>query len=500
MLVFVVSCATSQCFVFFIMNATLRVFVSSTMVDLAEERAAARDAIAKLRLEPVLVEGVGASSSSPQDATLSLVTGADIYIGIFWKRYGSVSPAGLSATEMEYQRARAEGKPILVYEKKPAPQREPLLGRFLKEIEQYDSGHLRATFGDAKELSSRLQTDLMNTIFKLAKAGQQAIRDESEPRVSSPEPAPPDLFEFQGVLDLLRDRVVRRVVEQLDPSVKRFKTMQAVEEGVDRLVTQIDAAGFQPEQVIGWRDAGSAYRGSEVTSELLAKRLKIPFKLIELDEVGERRSVVSDCRWFGGMSRVLVVDDACYSGNTLKSIHRTLLAVEPSTDIRFAVLSKNPRVSIERVYSAAEHSTGELLFPWGWSRHIVGLYDIFRLFGISDRRVVVRDTFSWGTTDVLAKAFVGSIAVQQILKSGVIDRHESDADDVFLYVAGGHVSVSIGSTQGEFSAGEYLFLPRGVGFKIAAITDSTIIRLTTAPEQRDRDAVRLALSRGSVGV
>ena len=110
----------------------LRVFVSSTLQELADERAAARDAIARLRLAPVMFE-LGARPHPPRDLYRAYLEQSHIFVGIYWQRYGWVAPEmDISGLEDEY---RLSGqKPKLIYIKSPAPDREARLKELLSFI------------------------------------------------------------------------------------------------------------------------------------------------------------------------------------------------------------------------------------------------------------------------------------------------------------------------------------------------------------------------------
>src|SRR6266516_6495324 len=101
----------------------LRVFVSSTLAELAEERAAVARAISTLRLTPVLFE-LGARPHPPRELYRAYLAQSDIFIGLYWQRYGWVAPGmAISGLEDEYQ--LAGDKPRLIYLKAPAHEREP---------------------------------------------------------------------------------------------------------------------------------------------------------------------------------------------------------------------------------------------------------------------------------------------------------------------------------------------------------------------------------------
>src|SRR5215468_5335600 len=107
----------------------VRVFVSSTLDELAPERAAVREAITGLRLTPVLFEA-GARPYPPRELYRAYLAQSDIFVGLYWQRYGLVAPSmQVSGLEDEYQLAGE--KPRLIYLKTPAPAREPRLQALL---------------------------------------------------------------------------------------------------------------------------------------------------------------------------------------------------------------------------------------------------------------------------------------------------------------------------------------------------------------------------------
>src|SRR2546428_9934660 len=114
-----------------------RVFGSSTLDELAPERAAAREAISQLRLIPVLFES-GARPYPPRELYRAYLAQSDIFIGLYWQRYGWVAPTmQVSGLEDEYQ--LSSRKPKLIYIKTPAPEREPGLHTLLDRIRTDDT-------------------------------------------------------------------------------------------------------------------------------------------------------------------------------------------------------------------------------------------------------------------------------------------------------------------------------------------------------------------------
>jgi Domain of unknown function (DUF4062) len=96
----------------------LRVFVSSTLQELAEERAAASEAISALRMAPLLFE-LGARPHPPQALYRSYLEQSDVFVGIYWQSYGWIAP-GAQISGLEDELRLSSGKPQLVYVKEPA--------------------------------------------------------------------------------------------------------------------------------------------------------------------------------------------------------------------------------------------------------------------------------------------------------------------------------------------------------------------------------------------
>src|SRR5262249_52868624 len=131
----------------------VRVFVSSSMEDMAVERIAARDAIAQLRLTPILFEA-GAHPYPPRELYRAYLEQSDIFVGLYWQRYGRVVPTmQVSGLEDEYQLAGE--KPRLIYVKTPAPEREPRLQALLDHIRAEDTASCEKS-APTDELGDRL--------------------------------------------------------------------------------------------------------------------------------------------------------------------------------------------------------------------------------------------------------------------------------------------------------------------------------------------------------
>ncbi len=161
----------------------LRVFVSSTLQELAEERQAARAAIEGLHLVPVMFE-LGARPHPPRELYRSYLEQSHVFVGIYWKRYGWVAPdESVSGLEDEYRLCGS--RPKLIYVKRPALNRETRLDGLLARIQADDQASYKP-FSSAAELQGLLGTDLavlLTEHFELSML-------ESEPNSPQPEVMP----------------------------------------------------------------------------------------------------------------------------------------------------------------------------------------------------------------------------------------------------------------------------------------------------------------------
>ncbi|HEX2506198.1 MAG TPA: DUF4062 domain-containing protein [Gaiellaceae bacterium] len=135
----------------------VRVFVSSTLEELASEREAARAAVESLRLTPVMFE-LGARPHPPREVYRSYLEQSDVFVGICGDRYGWVAPdADISGLEDEL--LLGEKLPRLLYVRRPAPDRDPRLAAMVSRIEGDSQVSYRA-FSDAGELRGLIENDL----------------------------------------------------------------------------------------------------------------------------------------------------------------------------------------------------------------------------------------------------------------------------------------------------------------------------------------------------
>jgi predicted ATPase len=216
----------------------LRVFVSSTLRELALERTAVREAISSLRLAPVLFE-LGARPHAPRDLYAAYVEQCDVFVGIYWQSYGWIAPGGqISGLEDEFD--LAQGKPMLLYIKEPAAEREERLTALIRRIEE-ETGPAYRTFSSADELGALVTDDL--ALLLTERFHTQADEPEERSRL------PARTTSFVG-----RDRELAGLVQLLGRSDVRLVTLTGPG-GIGKTRLAVEAAR---ELAAGFRD-GAAY-------------------------------------------------------------------------------------------------------------------------------------------------------------------------------------------------------------------------------------------------
>ncbi len=179
----------------------VRVFISSTINELAEERKAAREAISNLRLTPVFFEA-GARPHPPRDLYSAYLDQSHIFLGIYWNSYGWLAP-GVEISGLEDEYRLCGNKPKLIYVKK-SDERQPKLNKLLKDIENSDTACYQM-FSDAQELKTLIENDLsvlMSEIFENALFDQQLEKAEKKE-------APPKYKRIEN-LPLTRGEIIGR--------------------------------------------------------------------------------------------------------------------------------------------------------------------------------------------------------------------------------------------------------------------------------------------------
>jgi hypothetical protein len=112
----------------------LRVFVSSALSELADERRVVARAISALGFTPVMFES-GARPHPPKDLYRAYLAQSHVFIGLYWQRYGWIGP-GMQISGLEDEFNLSQLLPRLLYVKASTSAREPRLADLISRIER----------------------------------------------------------------------------------------------------------------------------------------------------------------------------------------------------------------------------------------------------------------------------------------------------------------------------------------------------------------------------
>jgi hypothetical protein len=159
---------------------------------------------------------LGARPHPPREVYRAYLAQSQVFIGIYWQRYGWVAPAEkVSGLEDEY--LLSAGLPRLLYVKTPAPGREPRLAELLAGIANEGDVSYQH-FTDAAELQRLVENDLavlLSERFTVTQPQRGAATGDEVPLAGAlPVPATPLVGreqEIAAVEALVRNEGVRLV-------------------------------------------------------------------------------------------------------------------------------------------------------------------------------------------------------------------------------------------------------------------------------------------------
>ncbi len=294
----------------------LRVFVSSTLGELAEERRAVSRAISALRLTPVLFEA-GARPYPPRELYRAYLAQSDVFIGLYWQRYGQVGP-GMAVSGLEEELELSGGLPRLLYVKAPAPDREPRLADLLARVKQQAAVSYRS-FRTPGELGRLVRDDLAVLLSERFATASPQVADpgsvrppsSARPRGRGPRPLPPlpvgttSLVGREQAIDEVAGLISRpegRLVTLTGPGgVGKTRLALAVAErlrgrfGAGTVFVPL-AGVTRPELVVGGiaRAVGAELAGTGAPLEALVEQLGDDRWLLVLDNLEQVLEVAGD--------------------------------------------------------------------------------------------------------------------------------------------------------------------------------------------------------------
>ena len=137
---------------------TFRVMISSTVKDLAQERAAAERAIRSLNLEGFRAETIGSRPYTPKKLCALWAEQCNAFVLIIGERYGHIiKSTGKSVVEFEFDVAYKQNQEKIFVYVKDGVTREPELEKFLERLRDFDDGYI---FTKADDLAEKIKHDL----------------------------------------------------------------------------------------------------------------------------------------------------------------------------------------------------------------------------------------------------------------------------------------------------------------------------------------------------
>jgi predicted ATPase len=416
----------------------LRVFVSSTMGELTVERQAVARAITALRLTPVMFEA-GARPHPPRELYQAYLAQSDVFIGIYWQRYGQVNAdMEVSGLEEEFLLSGTEGLPRLLYVKTPAPDREPRLAGLLARIRQ-EASYRR--FSTPAELGRLVRDDLAALLSERFAAGSAASAGPSSAGSRRLPVGTTSLVGREQAIDevagLLRRPEVRLVTLTGPGGVGKTRLALAVGELLrdrfDEVVFVPLETATRPEQVLASiaRAVGADLAGTDSPVQVLVEQLAgrrwllIPDNLEQvLDVAGDLAellartpdaAILATSRTVLGLRAerdypvppLLVADDPTMSVGTLLASPAVALFVDRARAVRpdFALTEGNAAAVAEicrrleglplAIELAAARTRlldpGELLHRLATSLDVLGTGPV----DLPQRQHTLRDTVQW---------------------------------------------------------------------------------------------------------
>lgn len=150
---------------------------------MAPERRAARTAIERLHLAPVMFE-LGARPHPPRDLYRSYLEQSDVFVGLYGDRYGWVAPGeDVSGLADEYLLS-SPTMPKLIYIRE-SDSREPRLTELLDRIRSDDTASFKY-FAEPRELRAFLEADLATLLAERFDLGRTGMATDERPAPAIP--------------------------------------------------------------------------------------------------------------------------------------------------------------------------------------------------------------------------------------------------------------------------------------------------------------------------
>jgi hypothetical protein len=180
-----------------LMPGPLRVFVSSTMRDLANERDEVVRQLKRANFEPVNAETILPDGTDSWSRLQTEIEASDLFVLILGGSYGWIpekgpkAGEGKSVTQLEFEEARSLGLPVFIFSKiltldgtDTASEDAKRRDAFRKEVANWDGGYYRGDFHLAHDLAEKVSSALVG--FLSDRYRERLLRRRSRPRPPLP--------------------------------------------------------------------------------------------------------------------------------------------------------------------------------------------------------------------------------------------------------------------------------------------------------------------------
>jgi tetratricopeptide (TPR) repeat protein len=268
----------------------MKVFLSSTYIDLIEHRKAAHDALERLGQEVGRMEIFGARTEEATSAALAQLERCNLVVGIYAYRYGTIPDGSdISITEQEYLHAKNRGKPVLCFvvdENEPWPPKmmEKDVEK-IKKLEDFKAKVLKEKvvdfFTTPADLGMKIATSVHNHLAELKPISNShiPITEHHKPTGST---LPQQPF-FVG-----RDKELAIIADAISPDSRTWGALIDGPGGIGKTALAIKAAHDAPAELFD-RKIFITAKVRELTAEGEAKLTDFtrPTYLAMLDELGK---------------------------------------------------------------------------------------------------------------------------------------------------------------------------------------------------------------------
>ena len=166
-----------------------QVFISSTYTDLIEERKKILEVLLMADCIPAGMEAFVATDNEQFEVIKKVIDLCDYYVLIIGQRYGSINEAtGISYTEMEYEYAKQQGVPVLVFAidssvELPEEKRETDSNK-IEKLKRFRANalnnRLASMWKDGGDLAGKVAISIMQAKKQIERPGWQRAVDYDE--------------------------------------------------------------------------------------------------------------------------------------------------------------------------------------------------------------------------------------------------------------------------------------------------------------------------------